>query len=107
MIKFFLYTPGVIPSYLLKVLINTVLLKKPFSSAICLMLLDEFFKSSFALSTLILEIYSVIEGNTITLNEICKKLNRKPNEVSSILTFMEIEGYIEQKSGQNFKVKER
>lgn len=53
------------------------------------------------------EIYSVIEGNTITLNEICKKLNRKPNEISSILTFMEIEGYIEQISGQNFKVKER
>lgn len=53
------------------------------------------------------EIYSVIKNGQISLNEICKKLNQKASQISSILTFMEIEGYIEQIGGQNFKVKEK
>lgn len=52
------------------------------------------------------EIYKIVEIKPIYINDICKRLNKNIAQISSILTMMEIEGYIEQLPGNQFKIKE-
>lgn len=52
------------------------------------------------------EIYSVLDSE-MSADEIAIKLSRNIEEVISMITIMEIEGYIEQVTGNNFKRKER
>lgn len=48
------------------------------------------------------EVYSVLE-NEMSVDEIAIKLNKDIGEINSMLTVMEIEGYIERIAGNNFK----
>lgn len=52
------------------------------------------------------EIYSVLD-NEMSADEIAIKLSKNIEGITSILTIMEIEGYIEQIAGNNFKRRER
>lgn len=48
------------------------------------------------------EIYEVIKKGTHQINAICKKLNQNPSKIMSILTIMEIDGYVQSITGQEF-----
>ena len=48
------------------------------------------------------EIYEVIKKGTHQINAICKKLNQSPSKIMSILTIMEIDGYVQSITGQEF-----
>lgn len=51
-------------------------------------------------------IYKTIEQGPIHINDICKILNQDISQVTPILTMLEIEEYIEQLPGNQFKIKE-
>lgn len=48
------------------------------------------------------EIYEVIKKGTHQINAICKKINQNPSKIMSILTIMEIDGYVQSITGQEF-----
>lgn len=52
------------------------------------------------------EIYKIVQPKPIHINDICKTLNKDIAQISPILTMMELEEYIEQLPGNQFKVKE-
>ena len=45
------------------------------------------------------QVYELFSDKIISINEICKKLNKEVGEVSSILLMLEIEGYIKKVAG--------
>lgn len=51
------------------------------------------------------EIYNLITKNPIHINDICKISKKSIKEVTTILTMLEIEEYIEQIPGNRFKIK--
>lgn len=51
------------------------------------------------------EIYNQIKNEPINVDEIAKKIKRKINEVNTILTMLELEGFIESLPGNYFKRK--
>lgn len=51
-------------------------------------------------------IYKAIQPKTIHINDICKILNQDISQITPILTMLELEEYIEQLPGNQFKVKE-
>ena len=53
------------------------------------------------------EIYSIIKEKQIHINEICKILKKDVSQIMPILTILEIEGYIEQLVGNEFKIKDK
>lgn len=53
-----------------------------------------------------LPIYNLLSDEPIHINQIVKELNTKISEVNSIITLMELDGYIMQLSGNQFKKKE-
>lgn len=52
------------------------------------------------------DIYSLLNKKEMSSDEISRLLNKSVSEVNSILTIMEIEGYIQKDSGNLFKIKE-
>lgn len=51
-------------------------------------------------------IYKVIQPKPIHINDICKISNQDISQITPILTMLELEEYIEQLPGNQFKVKE-
>ena len=51
------------------------------------------------------EIYELVKEREMSKDEIARKLNKNISEVNSILTMMEIEGYVEQIAGNAFKLR--
>ncbi len=51
------------------------------------------------------EIYKLIGNNPIHINDICKMSKKAIQEVTTILTMLELEEYIEQMQGNMFKIK--
>ena len=54
-----------------------------------------------------INVYEIIAKKDVTSDEISRILNRNICEINSTLTVMEIEGYIEQSSGNRFTIKRR
>ena len=52
------------------------------------------------------EIYKIIQPKPIQINDICRTLKKDISQITPILTMMELEEYIEQLPGNQFKVKE-
>lgn len=52
-------------------------------------------------------IYEIISKKDVSADEISRNLNKNIFEINSILTVMEIEGYIEKSAGNSFKIKRR
>jgi DNA processing protein len=50
------------------------------------------------------EIYKILSVNPIHINQICKTANKDIANISSTLTMLELEGYIEQLPGKMFKI---
>lgn len=50
------------------------------------------------------EIYNELSGDAVHINQICRNINKDISYVSSILTILELEGYIEQLPGKLFKL---
>ena len=51
-------------------------------------------------------IYNIIKEKQVHINEICKISKKDISQITPILTMLEIEGYIEQLVGNQFKIKE-
>lgn len=52
------------------------------------------------------KIYEIIEKRNTNINDISIKLKKTTQEIAPILTMMELEGYIQQIAGNQFKIKE-
>ena len=52
------------------------------------------------------EVFNIIKEKSTNINTICKITNKNINEIGAILTMLEIEGLIESKPGNMFKIKE-
>lgn len=52
------------------------------------------------------QIYNLISNNPIHINDICKISNQTISQITPILTMLELEEFIEQLPGNQFKVKE-
>ena len=48
-------------------------------------------------------VYEILGKNPININEICKRTNKEISEVSFILTMLELDGYVEELYGKEFK----
>lgn len=53
-----------------------------------------------------ISIYKIISEGPIHINDICKKENKNISQISPILTMLELQGYIEQITSNQFKIKE-
>ena len=53
------------------------------------------------------EIFCLLKENSMTKDEITRKLNKNISEINAILTMMELEGYIQQTAGNLFKIIQR
>ena len=51
------------------------------------------------------KIYNLLEEKELSIDEVSKKINESISATGAILTIMEIEGYIERKAGNTFKIK--
>ncbi len=51
-------------------------------------------------------VYSIIKEKQVHINDICKISKKDISQITPILTMLEIEGYIEQLVGNQFKIKE-
>lgn len=51
------------------------------------------------------DVYNLLQGRDMTNDEISRSLNIEISKMNSILTMMELEGYIEQAAGSVFKIK--
>lgn len=51
-------------------------------------------------------VYNIIKEKQVHINDICKISKKDISQITPILTMLEIEGYIEQLVGNQFKIKE-
>ena len=51
-------------------------------------------------------VYNIIKEKQVNINDICKISKKDISQITPILTMLEIEGYIEQLVGNQFKIKE-